>query len=146
MFAEAVEFAMDLDDRKTGFRLPDLFDPKEPVAAIMHPVEFAGNAVQTPFPTEKSHAGIVDGVDLEHVRQEIFPGGVGHDPSVLDPMVEILLQETVPVIDNVGSGDAKPGFGMLLQLFDRGLEKFGVGDIVAFGDPDIASSCRCFAY
>lgn len=38
------------------------------------------------------------------------------------------------------TGGAEPCFGVFFHLLDRGPEEVGIGQVVAFGDPDIATA------
>ena len=138
MFPEIIQLAVDLDDRT----LFDLFDPEEPVSGITHVPVFGADVFQTPFPPEQYHAGIVDRVAVEHARYQIVAGVIEAYLSVLLPGIvsDFPGDDSAFAVDDMRTGGAEPCFGVFLHLLDRGPEKVGIGQVVAFGDPDVASA------
>ncbi len=94
-------------------------------------------------PSEYDHAGIIDGVPLQHVGQQIFVGGINLDLAVSSQRSYRIFQGMIfPLLSITGTGDADLRFGVFFQLFDAGPEEIGIGQVVAFGNPDIASACE----
>ena len=100
-------------------------------------------SLQAVLPSEYDHAGIIDGVPLQHVGQQIFVGGINLDLAVSSQRSYRIFQGMIfPLLSITGTGDADLRFGVFFQLFDAGPEEIGIGQVVAFGNPDIASACE----